>query len=127
MSNETTTTAQILRELLDREAEAAKTGDAYLSTAEREAIERVAGGDLAVIAFQPEAWESAGTMLYRLEGWTVDVVPIEGEPFTATVGDVVYPDGGGFKIKLRVWVDDRPGDEVRTLDVYDEIVRLEVC
>lgn len=96
---------------------------------EIEQDDRAAGErDLCVIAFQAEAHDSAGQAILNMHGWTVDVVPVEGEPFTATVGDLCYPADGGTSVQLRVWNDNgEPTDEIREFDIYDELVRLEVC
>lgn len=84
--------------------------------------------ELCVIAFQGEAHDSAANAILNMHGWTVDVVPAEGEPFTASIGDVCYPADGGTSVQLVVWNDDgEPTDEIRELDIYDELVRLEVC
>lgn len=88
--------------------------------------------DLCIVAFQPDAYGSAAQFLQRLKRLTFDVFPTEGEKFTATLEDLeIHPDTGQWLAVLKVWAgnDAEPGPdaEVRRLDIYDEIERMEVC
>lgn len=100
--------------------------------------------DLATLSFQPEAYETAAEFFKQLaangprlggyaspQGYTVDVVPKDGEPFTAEVLDVVADEEDGqYKLVLAEWDDAEDcGDlsKVRKLDLYDDLVRVEVC
>jgi len=87
--------------------------------------------NLATIAFQPEAYDSAATTLRQLQGFTVTVQPrvvSSFEPFDAELHDVIVGDDGQYKVVLRPWDDstDAPGRRVVMLDIYDDIARLEV-
>jgi hypothetical protein len=91
----------------------------------------VDSSNLCTLAFQPEAYDSAAQALQRCKGYTVDVIPTEGEQFTATLDDlIVHDETGQWCARLLVWTNDNtepsPDAEVRVLDIYDEIDRLEV-
>lgn len=84
--------------------------------------------DLATIAFQPEAHDSAADRFRGLRGLTVTVVPTEGEQFDAQVHGLRLDDDGQYRLDVRPWDEERgePTNEVRTLDIYDELERIEV-
>lgn len=107
---------------------------------------RVAGSDgsapprvspLAVLAFQPEAYDYAAECFRRVGpqgnrgiGLCVEVVPVQGEPFTAAMGAVEADDEDGqYKLTVYEWDEERgDGDpnKPRVFDIYDELDRIEV-
>jgi hypothetical protein len=102
-------------------------------------------GPLAVLAFQPEALDSAAQFFLCLtangprvggwvdrsgQGYTVDVLTKDRRRFTAEVRQVLTGDDGQYKLVLAEWDEDAGrGDRSRlvTLDLYDELERIEVC
>ena len=107
--------------------------------------ERVGCEPLAVLAFQPEALDSAAQFFLCLtangprvggwvdrsgQGYTVDVLTKNGRRFTAEVRQVLTADDGQHKLVLAEWDEHAGrGDRGRlvTLDLYDELERIEVC
>lgn len=96
--------------------------------------------DAACLAFQPEAFDSAAAFFHRIcretatshagQGYTVDVIPTEGEPFTAEAILIRVGTDGQWKLVLWEWDEDAgAGDpeRERVLDIYDELDRVEVC
>lgn len=84
---------------------------------------------LAVLAFQPEAFDGMAQVLRGVVGWTVRVVPVKGEAFDAELLDVTVGDDGQYKAVVAPWDDAADaGDRKRTqsFDIYDELVCLEV-
>jgi hypothetical protein len=100
---------------------------------------------LAVLAFQPEALDSAAQFFLCLtangprvggwvdrsgQGYTVDVLTKDGRRFTAEVRQVLTGDDGQYKLVLAQWDENAGrGDLSRliTLDLYDELEQIEVC
>jgi hypothetical protein len=110
-----------------------------------------APGALATLAFQPEAFDSAAAFVNLLtphrrpraevgallapvangdRGYTVTVVPVDGDAFDAEVVDIECDDSDGqYKIVLAEWDEDAGcGDRrrLRRLDIYDDLERIEV-
>jgi hypothetical protein len=100
---------------------------------------------LAVLAFQPEAHDSAAQFFRCLaangprvggwvdrsgQGYTVDVVTKNARRFTAEVRDVSVGDDGEYKLVLAEW-DEKEGRgdprKLVELDLFDELERIEVC
>lgn len=99
---------------------------------------------LAVLAFQPEALDSAAQFFRCLsangprvggwvdrsgQGYTVDVLTKNGRRFTAEVIQVLTGEDGQYKLALAEWDEDAGcGDRHKlvTLDIYDELERIEV-
>jgi hypothetical protein len=92
--------------------------------------------DLCVVAFRRDAYGLAVETLERFvqkgprSGVTVRVVPVEGKPFDAELVDLVI---GDVDREWKARVAPRDGDSDRgdrsrilTLDIYDELGRLEL-
>jgi hypothetical protein len=92
--------------------------------------------DLCAVAFRPDAYDTAAAALQRFtagrrkQGYTIHVVPVEGEPFDAELVDLVIDeDDGKWKAQVAPWDEEEDrGDrsKMRTFDIYDELDRLEV-
>lgn len=89
---------------------------------------------LATLSFQPEAHDTAANAFQRVVGLTVTVVP---EPdalnrfaqFDAELTGIAIGEDGQYKARLAPWNDekDEPDRENEVeLDLYDDILRLEV-
>jgi hypothetical protein len=89
--------------------------------------------ELCIVAFKGAAYDSAADVYRRIEGWCVDVVPVNGDPFTAEVGPLAADHATGqYRATFYPWSDElgrgeREGDRVLELDIYDDIERVEVC
>jgi hypothetical protein len=87
--------------------------------------------ELCVIAFQGAAHDIAAEYYHFLaeKEYTVEVFPVPGlgAAFTATIAKVEVDDVSGQHIAhFDIWgVDGRSG-EVRPMDIYDDIERIEV-
>lgn len=97
--------------------------------------------ELATISFSPEAYESAATFFGHLcprpggqpQGWSITVVPAEGEPFDAEAVEVTTiedgPHEGYYALTVAPW-DEEAGrgdrSQLRTFELYDDLVRVEV-
>lgn len=97
---------------------------------------RTLPADLCVVGFRAEAYDNAAATLQRFaahnheDGATVHVVPLDDEPFDAELCDLVVDEGDGkWKVHVAPWDgEEGRGDrtKMRTLDIYDELDRLEV-
>ena len=86
--------------------------------------------NLCTIAFQSEAYDAAAVAINEMRGWCVRAVPTEGEPFDAELlGTLVNERTGCYEVELAVW-DEAAGrgdySNVRRLDIYEQIERIEV-
>lgn len=110
---------------------------AELSEAARELAQQTQDqAGLCTIAFRPEAYDTAATTLQhftahgRNHGFTVHVVPVDGDPFDAELVDlVVDQDAGQWRAEVASWNEQQGcGDrsKMRTFDIYDDLDRLEV-
>jgi hypothetical protein len=86
--------------------------------------------ELCCLAFRGEAHDTAANYLRWIceKQFTVEVVPTEGEPFTATALGIETDEASGeYVIRLGVWVgDEGPRGGSRKMNIYSEIDRLEV-
>jgi hypothetical protein len=96
--------------IMDAESAAREPSDVHAPDAQPATDE-----DCCVIAFQPEAYDSAAASLRRFIGWTMDVKPTDGEQFCAVLVGV-----DGEVAVLDVWSDedDGPSGEITHADLY---------
>lgn len=85
---------------------------------------------LCCISYQPEAHESAANAFASLQGWTLRVVPAKGEPFDAIAADLIFDRNTGHAMAvLHPWPDgaeEADSSKAITMDIYDDIKRVEV-
>src|SRR5206468_3947903 len=76
------------------------------------------------IAFQPEAYDSAATVLRSIQGYTVTVLPREDVKFDPKLHTITVGEDGQYKAVFWRWneeTDQADRSKIVELDIYDEI------